>query len=259
MTSVRVTGVPLWVPHERLLDDGPWEREGDAWIGERSPREAADLSARLRNLGMGGRALVVEADPKLPRALVRAARTEEARRKRHTSPGFTRRAARIDDPGKRYLTPEKLALELGQRSGASTVIDACCGCGGNAIGFARAGASVTAIELDEERLELAGHNARVYGVHRRIRFVHGDALELLPQLEADLVFLDPPWGEPDRIATPTIPLLEELIAACGPTRRIWAKVPASFVGRAGADSEAWFGHASGDYRRVKFLLLSLRS
>ena len=44
------------------------------------------------------------------------------------------------------------------------MIDAGCGAGGNAIGFARGGARVTAIEQDVQRLAMARHNAEVYGV-----------------------------------------------------------------------------------------------
>ncbi|MEZ4318618.1 MAG: hypothetical protein R3F61_13980 [Myxococcota bacterium] len=253
--SVRVEGVPDWVDVRRLLDEGPWERHDGSWVGERTPQVAADLDARLRNLGMGGAALTVHVSPPLGRNLVRAARAEEARRKRETTPGFTRPGARVDDDGRRFLTPEKLALALGKRARADVVVDATCGCGGNAIGFARAGCAVLAVELDASRLGLARENARVYGVNDRITFLHGNALERLPTLSGDLLFLDPPWGEPDRIATHEVPLLRELLEAGRHFERIWAKVPPSFVGLPGFAMEAWFGHAAGDRQRVKFVLL----
>lgn len=40
------------------------------------------------------------------------------------------------------------------------------------------------------------HNAGVYGVADRIEFIHGDFLALAPRLQADVVFLSPPWGGP---------------------------------------------------------------
>jgi hypothetical protein len=52
---------------------------------------------------------------------------------------------------------------------------------------------------------MAKHNAAVYGVIERIRFVHGDAFELAKTVVADAVFISPPWGGPrhgDRGAKP---------------------------------------------------------
>ncbi len=259
MPNVLVRGVPDWVPPGRLLDDGDWNRTEDGWEAHRSAREAADLMARLRKLGMAGRPIEVQVSPRPKRTLIRAARTDEARRKRKTTPGFTRSRARVDEDGRRFLTPEQLALNLARRARrtgrAQQVLDPCAGCGGNAIGFARAGCSVVAIELNPDRLALARHNARVYGVGNQISFIHGDARELVPEIAADLVFLDPPWGEPDRIACHRIPLLDELVQASAHIPRVWAKVPPSFVGRPGFEMEAWFGLEEGDRRRVKFVLL----
>ena len=47
------------------------------------------------------------------------------------------------------------------------------------------------------RLDLARHNAVVYGVADRIDFLQGDFLQLAPRLHGDVVFLSPPWGGPD--------------------------------------------------------------
>lgn len=250
---VEVAGVPAWVDRARLLDDGAWD--GDPLVGERTVAEAADLAARLRGLVLAGTPIEVRVTPPLPRPAVRAARTEEARRMRDGSIGFTRQEARVDALGRTYLTPERLAVAIGRRHGGATVIDACCGCGGNAIGFARAGARVTAIERDAERLALARHNARAYGVSERITFVHGDALERLPSLAADLLFLDPPWGGAD--APHDAPLLTALVARAGMVGGILAKVPPGYAGFPDAPREAWFGHAPGDRRRIKFVLLRL--
>lgn len=57
--------------------------------------------------------------------------------------------------------------------------------------------SVLAIDIDPVRLDLARHNAVVYGVADRIDFLQGDFLQLASRLRGDVVFLSPPWGGPD--------------------------------------------------------------
>ncbi len=56
---------------------------------------------------------------------------------------------------------------------------------------------VIAIDIDPEKIKLARHNAEVYGVADRIDFIVGDFFEVAPRLQADVVFLSPPWGGPD--------------------------------------------------------------
>ena len=55
---------------------------------------------------------------------------------------------------------------------------------------------VIAIDNDATRLAFAKHNAEIYEVAHRIDFIHGDSIQLLPTLKADVVFLSPPWGGP---------------------------------------------------------------
>jgi predicted RNA methylase len=266
---VRVSSLPSWLDWNRLLGPGPFRR--DVPIEDRFTAEAelnsalaADLEARLRGVGLGGHKLSVEITPPLPRAIVRAARAVEARRYRQGSPGFMRKGARLDQEAKRSLTPEALALSLGKhaRKSAKRVIDAGCGGGGNAIGFARAGLSVTAIELDQHRLAQARHNAALYGVAERIRFICGDARELVPTLNADLLFIDPPWGaryDKQRVGLADLPLLSVLLEQRASNSRVWAKLPPSFdlSELPEARPTAYFGVGTGDQQRVKFLLLEL--
>jgi trimethylguanosine synthase len=216
----------------------------------------------LRGVGIGGHPLRVEIEPPLPRSVVRQARLVEARRMRAKSPGFSRAGTRLDPEGRRSLTPEALALALGRRARRAHVVDAGCGAGGNAIGFARAGCKVTAIELDRGRLAMARWNARVYAVAERIRFLAGDARELVPELSADLLFVDAPWGgryDRQRVTLAELPLLQSLLAMRVRFARVWAKVPPSFDVRSlpHARVSAFFGVGEGDARRVKFLLLEL--
>ena len=136
---------------------------------------------------------------------------------------------KIDHEGWYSTTHEAIALHIAERcccgGGADTagggrrrrpvvVLDAMCGCGGNAIAFARQPgcAHVVAVDLDPGRVEFARHNAAIYGVAGKISFVVGDVLHLLAGWERqrvgsagsgstlplpDVVFCSPPWGGPD--------------------------------------------------------------
>jgi trimethylguanosine synthase len=264
--AVAVRPVPAFVDARRWLGAFDWRLSTSA-EGVRSASceleraDAADLGARLRGVVLAGSRVELSITPPLPRSAVRAARLDEARRHRARSAGFTHSAARVDQEARLGLTPEALALALGRRARALGervhVVDACCGAGGNALGFARAGCRVTAIELDAARLELARHNAAVYGVADRIAFVHADARDVLAAHPAALWFIDVPFAE--RTGDGRLPLLDALLAPRPAAQRAWLKVPADFDPALIADArpEAWFGAGEGDAQRVKFLLLEL--
>lgn len=57
------------------------------------------------------------------------------------------------------------------------------------------------MDIDPVKIELAKHNAAVYGVEDRIEFITGDFMEIAPHLKADVVFLSPPWGGPQYLTT----------------------------------------------------------
>ena len=57
-------------------------------------------------------------------------------------------------------------------------MDGFCGVGGNAIQFAFTCERVIAIDIDPVKIELARHNARVYGVEDRIQFIVGDFFQV---------------------------------------------------------------------------------
>jgi predicted RNA methylase len=264
---VRVAPLPAWLDIVRFLGPFDWqlreaegERLAEATLGA---RDAALLSARLRGLGLDGRPLRVDLKPPSPRTLVRWARLEEARARRDGTPGFLHTGARASDAGRFSLTPEALAMAMAEGTRGLTLVDACCGSGGNAIAFARAGARVTAIELDPVRLAEATHNARIYQVADRIEFVLGDALVELPRRRADLLFVDPPWGgDYEKRATrrTDFPLLDALMQRPDVVARyaqLWLKLPGSFATHElpSAQVRAWFGEAAGDRQRVKFLQL----
>ncbi|XP_028987297.1 trimethylguanosine synthase isoform X2 [Betta splendens] len=109
---------------------------------------------------------------------------------------------RLDREGWFSVTPERIAEHIAHRversfADSQLVIDAFCGVGGNAIQFALTGKRVLAVDIDPVRLDLARHNAAVYGVAERIDFLQGDFLQLASRLRGDVVFLSPPWGGPD--------------------------------------------------------------
>ncbi len=262
---VRVWPLPLWMDSGRLLGPGPWtthEKSPDhlEFQADLSREAAADLSARLRGVGIGGHLLNIEVSPALSRKELRKAYSDEAKRYRKGSTGFSKRAAQADDEGRISLTPEALALALGQRASGLRVVDACAGAGGNAIGFARAGCPVVAIEIDPSRLAMARHNAKLYGVADRIEFICGDARGIIPSLQADLLFIDPPWGgryNKERVILGDLSPCEDLLDCPLQIAKKWIKVPPSFDPSTlpGYRAEACFGVAEGDERRVKFLLL----
>ncbi|NXX44635.1 TGS1 synthase, partial [Tricholaema leucomelas] len=108
---------------------------------------------------------------------------------------------KLDREGWFSVTPEKIAEHIAARVSQSfscdVILDAFCGVGGNAIQFALTSKRVIAIDIDPEKLSLARNNAEVYGVAEQIEFVCGDFMELAADLQADVVFLSPPWGGPD--------------------------------------------------------------
>lgn len=96
------------------------------------------------------------------------------------------------------------------------VLDCFCGVGGNAIAMAQCAAlKVVAIDVSPTRIDMARHNAAIYGVSDRITFVVADSLSVLVSLRTNgllalppsvsvrrwhvsdvVIFLAPPWGGP---------------------------------------------------------------
>ena len=106
--------------------------------------------------------------------------------------------AKVDATGLYTMAPEGFALEIARKVSGSRVLDICSGIGAMSIAFARCGQRVTAVEIDENRVEMAKHNAQLYGVADQIDFLAADitsetTLRNLPT-DIDTVHLDPPWG-----------------------------------------------------------------
>ncbi len=259
--QVIVRGVPEWVDATKLL--GPeFSPEDGAYTAAMDTEDAADVAARLRNIGLGGALLSVAFRPRLKRPAIRAGRTRDARARRDTTPGFTQPGAQWDDEGRYSLTPESLALVMGKAANKRDVTDLGCGVGGNTIGFARAGCTVAAIERDPTRRRMALHNASVYGVRDRVSV----ATELDDDASGDLLFVDPPWGTEwnrERTVVDDFPLL---VASLERIQRadfieLWAKLPPSFdpASVPNASARAVFGTRPGDRHRIKFVWLRVKT
>ncbi|ALC47869.1 tatl [Drosophila busckii] len=106
---------------------------------------------------------------------------------------------RLDRESWFSVTPEKIAVQTARRLACDIIVDAFCGCGGNAIQFAMTCSRVIAIDIDADKLEMAKHNATIYGVAHKIEFIHADFLQFASStnLRPDVVFLSPPWGGPN--------------------------------------------------------------
>lgn len=131
---------------------------------------------------------------------------------------------KCDEEGLYSLKPEKSMEGIAKEIKGDVIVDAFGGIGGASIAFALSGKDVICIELDSKRLEYAKHNAKIYGVYKKIEFVAGDCMELIPKLNFDSMYFDPPWvgdvfftnrSEPPRsLATKGIALLSLAKSTC---------------------------------------------
>ncbi|XP_017561479.2 trimethylguanosine synthase isoform X2 [Pygocentrus nattereri] len=180
---------PLDIP-DYLLPDAPKDKQGDTEASTKKKKKKKAKRWRRE----------VDVPPEI------AAEPELAKYWAQRYRLFSRfdEGIKLDHEGWFSVTPEKIAEHIAQRVrevyDTQLIVDAFCGVGGNAIQFALTGKRVIAIDIDPVRLELAHHNAEVYGVAQRIDFIQGDFLQLAPRLRADVVFLSPPWGGPEYLS-----------------------------------------------------------
>src|ERR1700734_4373367 len=79
---------------------------------------------------------------------------------------------------KYYVEPHILRFADFPLWKGNRVLEIGCGIGTATIGFLRAGATVTAVDLSKESLELARQRADVYGVADSVVFLEADAEQL---------------------------------------------------------------------------------
>ena len=201
-TPLREVSLSLVEPHPCLNSD-----DLERLLGVRPGLVPATAAARALGRGQGlvvaGVPLQLRVEPPVqPRRSARPWRIRD----RDPTRLFSRwhEGVRLDPTARASLTPERAAMATARSLGATTVVDAFCGAGGNAIAFARMPwcEQVVAVEQDPERLAMARHNAAIYGVQDRIRFVCGDFFAEAPALarSARACFLDPPWAAGPELA-----------------------------------------------------------
>lgn len=111
----------------------------------------------------------------------------------------------MDDEAWYSVTPENIAKHIAERvvqslgDGHHLILDGFCGVGGNLIQFACITPHVRVIGCDNnpDRIRMAKHNAKIYGVENQCDFILGDFLDVMKTLQGqriDAVFLSPPWG-----------------------------------------------------------------
>jgi len=114
----------------------------------------------------------------------------------------------LDDESWWSVTPEKIAHHIAARfhkslgGGHLTIVDGFCGVGGNLIQFALYSPHIRVIgcDINLERLMMAKHNAKIYGVEHQCEFILGDFMSIIQSLQCqaiDAIFLSPPWGGVD--------------------------------------------------------------
>ncbi|TIA90543.1 hypothetical protein E3P99_01543 [Wallemia hederae] len=123
----------------------------------------------------------------------------------------------LDEESWYSVTPELIAMQTAERCRCGTIVDAFCGVGGNAISFAFTCERVIAIDIDPVKIELAKHNAEIYGVADRIEFVQQDFLTWAKESSADykidVIFFSPPWGGINYMDTFTLDSLKPVTGA----------------------------------------------
>jgi SAM-dependent methyltransferase len=111
---------------------------------------------------------------------------------RHSpSPVGTRQYFDEVEARKYFVEPHIPGFAEFQRWSGKRVLEIGCGLGTDTINFARAGASVTAVDLSGRSLDLARQRAEVFGLTDRITFVEGNAehlSECVPAQPYDLVY-----------------------------------------------------------------------
>jgi 16S rRNA G966 N2-methylase RsmD len=73
------------------------------------------------------------------------------------------------------------------------ITDGTAGIGGNTLSFSNVFKRVNSIEMDPIQFEALKHNVNVYRKNN-IPLYNADCLNLIPKLDQNAIFVDPPWG-----------------------------------------------------------------
>nr|QFG73981.1 MAG: RNA cap guanine-N2 methyltransferase [Megaviridae environmental sample] len=104
----------------------------------------------------------------------------------------------IDKIGKYSITTPKIADDISHFIQSRCdefhhIIDATAGVGGNIISFAKHFEWVYGIEWDDRRFVYLKNNIEVFNL-QNVTLFHGDCLDIIPTVNANILFIDPPWG-----------------------------------------------------------------
>lgn len=152
----------------------------------------------------------------------------------------------------RYATPKEIADYRADRLSCDTIADLGSGLGFQSFAFARTCRKVYAVELDENKVELAKKNAETLGI-KNIEFIQGDVLDekIIKKLKnVDVAFCDPERlpEESERKAETFKPDIKKLLKVySGITRNICIEFP-PFIKKIDFDCEREYVHSEGSLR-----------
>ena len=73
------------------------------------------------------------------------------------------------------------------------ITDGTANMGGNVLSFSYLFDKVNAVELNPENFKSMNNNLKQYK-RKNINYVLGNSLEVIPEMNQDIIFFDPPWG-----------------------------------------------------------------
>lgn len=150
------------------------------------------------------------------------------------------------------LTADKICKDIMKFVPASGVITDATACiGGSCASFAKAFSKVYAVEIDARKYDYLRHNMLIMGFREVVCCLCGDALQVCPRLQQDVIFIDPPWGGPEYKLCPKLslflsgkPLADVCCELASHTKYIAIKVPTNF------DEVAFLTAVEGNLVRV---------
>ena len=88
---------------------------------------------------------------------------------------------------KMYIIEKELGKDL-------IITDATSCVGGNTISFCNFFNKVNAIEIDQKRFSYLCNNLKIYNFTNKTNLIKGNFLKIVPKINQDIIFIDPPWG-----------------------------------------------------------------
>jgi len=125
----------------------------------------------------------------------------------------TDKRALIPRPETELLVEEAL-VHINKLNRPANVLDVCTGSGCIAVAIAKlTEASVTAIDISKDALELATENASLHGLNKKIYFLHSDLLQNHKHQTYDIIISNPPYVTKAELANIQPELYSEPILA----------------------------------------------